>query len=152
MGLAYTAAFNVGVFTVQDLFEITAPSNAVVKILSCQIGQRDVVGNDEAEMVPIVIARYTGADGTGGTTPTPRPLNIGYPVAGSVVRANTTEGATKTRLISDVFNVQAGWLYKPPPREMIVLSPRGKLAIYLSEVPAHTFFMRATLTFEEIGG
>ena len=154
MGLVYTVELlnEPVVSAARDLFEITAPSDAVVRIVACRFGQNLDEGGSQAEMLAIAIARYTGADGTGGSTPTPRPREVGYPVAGSSVRANTTEGATKTRVVSDAFNVQAGWLYMPPPKEVIVLSPSGKLTIYFPGVSADSLNVDMTFTFEEIGG
>ena len=153
MGMIYTAEIaNQAVSAAQDLFEITAPSDAAVKVLSCRIGQRSQEGDAEAEMAAIAIARYTGADGVGGNALTPLLHELGYAAAGSSVRGNTTEGATKTRMLSDAFNLQAGWLYLPPPQEVIVLSPDGKLAIYLPAALSGILTFDMSFTFEEIGG
>ena len=153
MGMKYSAELNGAVITTaRDLFEITAPSDAVVKILCCRIGQTTEEGDAQAEMLSITIARYTGTDGTGGATPTPAPHELGYSAASSTVRTNVTEGATKTIVLNDAFNLQAGWLYQPLPEEMILLSPSGKLAIYLPATPDDSTTFEGTLTFEEIGG
>lgn len=152
MGQVYTASFTAAtVTTARDLFELTAPADAVVRILSCRLGQLLDAGNAEAEMVAVEIERYTGADGTGGTTPTPQPHQVGFNAAGSVVRADVTLGATRTELLADVFNVQAGWLYQPIPEEMIYVSASDKIAIAIT-APNDELTMHCSLTFEELGG
>ena len=151
MGLTYSAEFSGSAQTLaRDIFEITAPSDAVVRILSCRIGQSTDEADAEAEMLLVQIQRYTSTDGDGSSI-TPRPHHVGYPAAGSTVRGPGTEGVTKTDLLSEPFNVQAGWLYQPTPEEWFYLSPSGKLAIFV-EAPADSLTYHGTLTFEEIGG
>ncbi len=151
MGLIYSAPFTGAAETgAVDMFEITAPSDAAVRILSCRFGQHLDAGDAEAEMLQVLFQRYTSTDGDGASI-TPQPHNVGAPAAGSTVRGPGTEGVTKTLLNADAWNIQAGYLYQPTPEEFINLSPSGKLAIFVS-APGDSLTYHGTLTFEEIGG
>ena len=154
MGMIYTASIaQVAVSLVQDLFEITAPSDAVVVLHSCYIGQDTEEADAAAEMLPVNITRYVDS-GSNGSTLTPAPHDTGYAAAGSTVEANnTTQGSgTTTIVLSDAFNVQVGWQYRPSPEERIVISPSKRLAIELPVAPADAMTVSAAITFEEIGG
>jgi hypothetical protein len=151
MGIIYSAAFTGEAVTgASDFFELTCPADAAVRILSCRIGQTTEEGDAAAEMSPILMARYTGANGD-GTGITPLPLE-GPGTAGTVVRGPGTEGVTKTLFFADAFNVQAGWLYQPIPEEMIVMSPGEDIAIYNTKSYNDSITFHGVLVFEEIGG
>lgn len=155
MGLIYRGHFAaVAVTAVQDLFEITAPSDAAVIIHSISITQDTDAGDSEAEMLRIEIGRSTDAGaGSGGTTITARPAETGFPASGSVVHANNT---TQTTVITveeaEAFNVQAGYFHKPVPEERYVVSPADVFVVSLDKAPADTMNMSGTIVFEEIGG
>ncbi len=153
MGIMYTASFTeVAVSAAQDIFELTAPSDAAVIIHSCYIGQSSDFGDSAAEGLPINITRYS-TGGSGGSTLTERPHEVGSPASGSSVEANnTTQGGTPVVVASDDFNVQAGWQYRPTPEERITVSPSGIIAIELPAAPSDALTMSGSLTFEEIGG
>lgn len=153
MGLMYMCQFySVTVTAVQDLFEITAPSDAVVTLHSIYVGQQSDYGDSAAEGLDIQISRAT-ASGSGGTAGTENPLEVGSPAAGAVVECNNTTQATGTTvLLSDTFNVQAGWQYRPTPEERIVISPSGILVVELPVAPADALEMSGTIIWEEIGG
>lgn len=153
MGRKYTAVFNdVAVSAIQDLFELNAPADAIVVLHSITIGQSSDEGDAAAEMLSIRVSRCTGS-GSGGTTPTAQPHEVGDPAfGGSVEVNNTTQGAAATEIFSDAFNVQAGWFYRPTPEERIVLSPSGRIVVELPAAPADALTMSGSITFEEIGG
>jgi len=153
MGMVYTASFtDVAVTVAQDLFELTAPSDAAVIIHSCYIFQNSDFGDSAAEGLTISVTRYS-TGGSGGGTPTERPHDVGYGASGSAVETNnTTQGGTPVVVHSDAFNVQAGWQYRPTPEERISVSPGGFLAIELPSAPADSLTMSGSLTYEEIGG
>ena len=152
-GLVYTASIEqIAVSAIQDLFEITAPADAVVELLAVRVGQDTEEGDAAAEMLPIQITRYS-TGGSGGATLTSRPHHVGGPAAGSTVdRNNTTQGGTPVVVLSDAFNVQAGWLYQPIPEERIYVSPSDILAIELPVAPADAMTVSASITFKELGG
>jgi len=153
MGRLYSASFDaVAVSAVQDLFEVSAPADAVVVVHSVWVGQTSDAGDAQAEMLRVTIER-AATSGSLGTTPTARPLEVGDPAFGGVVEANnTTRAGTLTLLQSLPFNVQAGLFYQPTPEERIVISPSGILVVGLPAAPADSLTMSGTIIFEEVGG
>ncbi len=84
MGIMYSAIFEeVAVTAIQDLFEVVAAAGSAVVIHSVNITQSSDAGDAEAEMLSILMHRGT-ATGTGGTTVTPSPLNLGDPAFSGV--------------------------------------------------------------------
>lgn len=154
MGRMYTASFNgVAVDAIQDLFEVNAPSDAIVKIHSITITQSSDVGDAAAEMLRIQLSKAPTASGSGGSTPTARPLETGDAAFGGTVEANNTTQATGTVVIDEeAFNIQAGYFYRPTPEERIVLSPSERFVVELPVAPADELTMSGSITIEEIGG
>lgn len=153
MGLKYTAVFEqVAVTAAQDLFEIVAPADAIVIIHEIHITQSSDAGDSESEQLPILIHRGS-TSGSGGSTPTPRPLQAGFPAAGSTVEANNTTQSTEGNQIwAESFNVMAGFHFVPVPESRIVISPSGRLNVELQAAPADSLTMDGVIVFEEIGG
>jgi hypothetical protein len=136
-----------------DLMAITGTGTGALVLHSIHIGQTLDAGDAEAEMVHCRLSRWTTA-GTGGTTPTPSPHNLGQ-TAASTFRINATVDATVlTTLYEFVFNVQAGLFYTPTPEEMIVVSAEATdgLVLALVTVPADSLTIAGSMTWEEIGG
>lgn len=153
MGRMYTAVFEqVAVSAAQDLFELNAPADAVVKLRSCIITQSSDAGDSEAEMLPILIHRGS-TSGSGGSIPTARPVEAGDAAFGGTVEANNTTQSTEgDQLHAESFNVQVGFHYIPMPEDRIVISPSGRVIVELQTAPADALTMDGTITFEEIGG
>jgi hypothetical protein len=151
MGRVYTASFTaVAISVAQDAFEITAPAVGSVIILSCHIGQYSDAGDTESELLPVNITRYA-TSGSGGSTPTARPHHPSNPAfGGSVEVNNTTQGGTPVVVLSDVFNVQAGWFYKPSHEERIFIASGAILAIELPVAPADAITAAGSITFMEL--
>ena len=154
MGRMYTASFGgVAVTAIQDLFELNAPSDSVVALHAISVTQSSDAGDSEAEMLRVQISRFSGFSGSGGTSPTPRPHEVGDPAFGGTAEANNTTQATTTTVVrEETFNVQIGWFYRPAPEERIILSPGGALVVELPTAPADALTMSGSITFEEIGG
>ena len=154
MGRMYTASFGgVAVTAIQDLFELNAPSDSVVALHAISVTQSSDAGDSEAEMLRVQISRSTGTSGSGGTTLTARPHNVGDAAFGGTAEANNTTQATTTTVVrEETFNVQIGWFYRPAPEERIILSPGGALVVELPTAPADALTMSGSITFEEIGG
>jgi len=151
MGLMYTARFNTAVTAAQDVFALTTVSPDMCVIHSIRLGQTSDPGDAQAEMLGVVIARVATV-GSGGAAVTPQPHMIGAPSATATMRANdTTVAATPTILLSDAWNVQAGWLYLPTPEERIWCSSTNKIVVTIT-APADSLSMRGSFTFEEILG
>ena len=143
----------VAVSLVQDFWELNCPADAVIALLSVRISQYSDVGDAAAEILPVIISRPTGTAGSGGSTPTARPAMVGTVAFGGTVEANnTTQAGTTTEILSDTFNIRSGWLYQPPEKEVIWLSPSGILVVELPVAPADAITMQGTITFEVFGG
>jgi len=154
MGMVYSAVMEqIAVSALQDLFQITAPADSIVELISVVIGQSSDFGDAAAEGLPIQITKYA-TGGSGGTLNIAAPPHEdGFPTKGSTVdRNNTTQGGTPTVVHADTFNIQAGWQYKPIPEERHTISPGGIIAVELPVAPADAITMTATITFEEKGG
>ncbi len=155
MGMIYTAnlvGFSFANNGAVDLWEITAPTDAVVVLHSVYIGQDSDYADAQAEGLTVSLTRYATA-GVNGTALTPAPHDTGYAAAGSTVdKLNTTQGGTPTVVLSDSWNIQIGWQYRPSPEERIVISPGKILAVELPDSPADTIVIDSSITFEEIGG
>lgn len=150
MGRIYTSSFQaVAVTAAQDIFELTAPSTGMFRILSCRIGQSSEEADAQAEMLQIQITRYA-ASGSGGSTPTENPHLVGSAATGVVSEANnTTQGTTPTVLLAEAWNVQIGWIYQPAPEEMIWVPPSGIIAIESPDTPADSITLSGAITYEE---
>ena len=144
----------VSVSAIQDFWEINCPSDAVIALLSIRLSQYSDVGDASSEILPVIISRTTtGGAGSGGSTPTARPVHVGTVAFGGSIEANnTTQATTTTEILSDSFNIRAGWLYQPPEKEIIWLSPSGILVVELPVAPADALTMQGTITFEVFGG
>jgi len=160
MGMMYRAVFeDIAVSAAQDLFEILAPADAVVKVHEVYVGQSSDYGDASAEGLAISIVRGEGSvtSGSGGGSVTPAPQEKGFAAAGSVVeRNNTTKMVVGTGTLvvvhNDAFNIQSGWQYIPTPEGRPVISPGDRLTVELVGAPADAITMSATVVFEEIGG
>lgn len=152
-GLMYSAVFEeVAVTAAQDLFEIVAPSDATVIVHGVTISQSTDAGDTESEQLNILVHRAS-TSGSGGSVITPRPLQAGFPAAGSTVEANnTTQGTEGNQIHAECFNVMAGWVWIPTPEIRPVISPSGRLVVELQTAPADSLTMSGTIYFEEIGG
>lgn len=156
MGRMYSATISeVAVSVIQDIFEIAAPADSVVAIHSIYLGVSTEEGDAQDETLPLELTKGYTTTGSGGSTPTPTPLETGNAAAGSTVKANnTTQATTGTPvvLLSDSFNVRSGWQYRPTPEERIILSPSERLVLELPVAPADVMNLNGTIIFEEIGG
>jgi hypothetical protein len=106
------------------MFEIRPSSSAGLKcsIVGVHIDNTSEVGDAAEEMISYSILRMTGgtfSTGTGGTTPTPVPVNHGAVAASFAADAvndavATTSGTTVT-VLSRGFNLRSGLdLWLPP--------------------------------------
>lgn len=153
MGRMYSATFEeVAVTAAQDLFQILAPADSAVVLHSLHISQSSDAGDAQSEQLNILIHRGS-TNGSGGTVPTPTPLNLGDAAAGTVVEVNnTTQGTEGTFIHAESFNVMAGLTLIWTPETRPVISPSDLLHIELQTAPADSLTMSGTIYFEEIGG
>lgn len=158
MSRLYTISFEaVTVSAAQDLFEVLVPADASMILHYAIITQRSDAKNAESEMLDFRIMRVTGSptSGSGGSTPTPRPLSQGDAAAGITAEANNTtrlSGGTIVTLHKEATNVMSGLYYIPAPEAMPEFSPSTRLVIGLEVAPEDDLVMNGTLLVEEIGG
>lgn len=155
LGMTYSA---VAPFTAQtasiDLFEIVAPSDAVILFLSLYVGQITEFGDAQAELLKLQLIKDYSTSGSGGSAVTPRLMSHGFAAAGSTVEANNTTlatGGTPLTMHEDSYNVANGYNLRDLPEEFRFLSPGERMVLRLS-APADSTTLGGTLNFVEIGG
>ncbi len=151
MGRIYSSGFTAQAISVatDDVFQVTAPSDAVVIIHSLSIAQSS---SETSDQIGVTIQRATGT-GTGGTTVTARPMQIGDTAfGGTTARNHTTQATTLTELHYEAFNVLGGFRYLPAPDSRIVVSPSGIIVVRFEDAPVASTNFDLTIVFEEIGG
>lgn len=153
MGRMYSASFaDVAVTVAQDLFEINAPADSVVIVHGFEISQSTEFGDAADEQLILKITRAS-TSGSGGSTPTAAPMEVGDVAFGGTVEANnTTQGTEGTLLHAASFNIRAGYVQWWTPETRPVISPSGRLTIELHAAPADSTTMDGTVYFEEVGG
>lgn len=153
MGRMYTVAFSaVTVSAAEDLFEITPADDKPVKLRGLFIGQSSDAGDAQDEMLQVSIIRGHTTSGSGGSTPTPRPLSSIDVAAGFAAEANNTTiasaGTTHT-LHTDTFNVRAGYQLWFPPECCPMASQADVTIVVRVTAPADSLTMSGTLYVEE---
>lgn len=152
----YTVVFSsVAVTAQQDFFEIAGPSDAITVVHDWILTQSTEVGDAQEEGLAILVKRGATVTGSGGSTPTPSPLEFGDVAYGGVTKVNnTTKAGTGTIVTMGSYNwnvrVPFQFIYTPETRP--VLSPSQRLTIELATTPADSITVSGTITFSEIGG
>jgi hypothetical protein len=118
-GRIYTVVFdNVAVGTAaQDLFELTPADDKPVYLMGLSldnVGGTADAGDAQEELIRITIIRGFTASGSGGSTPTPQPLNFADAAAGFAAEVNNTTVAT-TGTSTTLW--AGGWNVRIPLRE-----------------------------------
>lgn len=157
MGRMYSVSFNeVAVTAVQDLFELTVGADQVMVVHELHVTQSSDAGDAQSEQLYVSIRRVTGSPtpGSGGSTPTSRPLDQGDSAC-TVAEAtnNTTQlsGGTNVVLKGEAFNVMQGLHYVPVPDARPVFRGQTVCLVELETAPADSLTMSGYLVFEEIG-
>lgn len=156
MGRIYTATFaDVAVTAQQDLFELVAPSDAIVLIHQLEISQLLDVGDSQEEMLSIRLKSGSTTSGFGGSTVTPVPISAGDPAFGGTCEANNTTNASLGTIVTHyvwAWNVRMDFNKLWVPELRPILSPSRRLTVELATTPADSLTMSGVLTFEEVGG
>lgn len=155
LGMAYTLVAPMTAQTVSiDLFELNAPSDSCVLILSGYIGQVSDFGDAQAENLKIQFIKGFTTSGSGGSALTPMPSQHGFAAAGGSYEANNTTLATSGTNLTmheDAFNVAIGYNLRDLPEEFKMLSPSERVVVRIA-APADSLTMGGTLNIIEIGG
>lgn len=153
-GRTYSVIFNaVAVSAAQDLFEITPADDKPCEIVSLSIGQYSDAGDAASELLGIQIIRGFTASGSGGSSATPVPMNPNASAAGFTAEVNNTTAAntgTTTTVLSDAFNVQAGYSYIPPLDARPVVGQGNTTLVVRITAPADALTMNGTLVVREL--
>jgi len=157
MGRMYSVVFeSVAVTALQDFFEIVSAADSVTVLHSCVITQENVVGDTGEEMFTVVIQQGATTTGSGGTTPTAIPHQLGDTAFGGSVEVNNITEATGGTIVNkyrESFNIRMGWHYHPSLEERLPISPSTRMTITLiNTTPAGSTTMNGTAIIEEIGG
>jgi hypothetical protein len=156
MGRMYSVSFeNVAVTAASDLFEITPADDKPCIIHSLYLAQVTETGDAAEEGLRLKIIRGHSTGGSGGTAPTPRPLNPSDAASGFASEVNNTTSAsagTGVDLHADAWNVRVPYVlvFTPETRPQ-VSQGQTTLVVRLMAAPADSITMAGTLYVEELG-
>lgn len=155
MSIMYTVEFeNVAVTAAQDFFEISPADDRPVRIAGLFLAQFSDLGDAAEELLRIRIIRGHATSGSGGSAPTPRPLNPRASAAGFAAEVNNTtiaSAGTAINLHSDAFNIRAGMgIWFPPECRHRADQADGTIVVRLLAAPADSLSMSGTLYVEEM--
>lgn len=135
-----------------DFLELNPAAAKPVRIRRIRIAQTSEPTTEE-EQLAITIQRGHTTSGSGGSAPTPRPLNSTTPVAGFAAETmNTTQATAGTPVVlfEDAWNTRAGLDMAFAPEEAPEAVNAERLVIQ-SSAPADAVTIRATVWVEELG-
>lgn len=155
MGRVYTVQFeNVAVTEDQDLFEISPADDKPVRLLALYLSQSTETGDAAEEMMRIQVIRGHSTGGSGGSAPTPAPIDPDSPAAGFAAEVNNTtiaSAGTGVVLHSEAFNVRAGLaLIWTPETTPMARQANTTIVVRLMANPADSVTMGGTLYVEEL--
>jgi len=155
MARVYTVSFEaVAVTAAQDFFEITPGDDHPVVLLGMTIDQSSDVGDAAEEMLRYKIIRGHTTSGSGGSAPTPRPLDPGDAAAGFTAEVNNTtiaSAGTTVDLVAGAFNIRSGLaVFWPPELTPVANQGNTTIVVRLMAAPADSLTMSGTLYVAEI--
>jgi len=148
----YEACYSApSVNTARTLMYITAPSGAIVEVLSASVTNVD---NDTNEQLECSIQKVSTLGSPTATSITPTRLESGGPTAGSTVAANITASepsyATGVEVNREGWPSLGGWRYQPVPEERLHIGAGQTWGIRMLSTPvSHTSNVK--VVFREIG-
>lgn len=153
-GRLYAVTFSaVAVSAAQDLFEITPASNKPCEIVGIELGQSSDAGDAQDELLQISMIRGFTTSGSGGSAPTPAPMNPNDSAAGFTAEVNNTTVAntgTTTTLHTGTWNVRAGYINWFPEEARPQLSAANTTLVVRQTAPADAITMSGTLYIREM--
>jgi hypothetical protein len=102
-----------------DLFSLDAATDKPIELVEIILGQSSELAEAQEEQLRIRVIRGHTTAGTGGATPTPRPVSAVDAAAGFTARTLDTaiaSAGTAINLLSDVWPVRAGYTWGPRPQ------------------------------------
>lgn len=150
----YTVVFSAAsVSAAQDLFEITPASNKPVEIVGIELGQTSDSGDAQDEQLQLSIIRGHTTSGSGGTAPTPQPLEPNDGAAGFTAEVNNTTVATTgttATLWTTAWNVRAGYINWFPEYVRPTATSGNTTILVRMTAPADAITMSGTLYVAEL--
>lgn len=152
-GRIYSVIFSaVAVTAAQDLFEISPADDKPVEIIGIEIGQTSDAGDAADELLQLSIIRGFTTSGSGGSAPTPAPLDPIDTAAGFAAEINNTTLAntgTSVTLWTTAFNIRAGYINWFPPEARPAASQANTTLVVRMTAPADSLTMSGTLFVRE---
>jgi hypothetical protein len=136
-----------------DWFEITPAANKMIEVVGLFIGQSSDFGDAQAEIIPFKISRGWTNSGSGGSAPTPTPVDPGDAAASFTAETmNTVVANTGTEIIchSDTINVMPGEkLWLPDGCGAKCTSTQTRLTVRPTTKPTDPITLSGTLYVRE---
>jgi hypothetical protein len=155
----YTATYRIAAISAaKTLMYITAPTGAVVEILSARVTNES---NETNEQLVACLQRVTSLGTPTATVCTPATTENGSSAAASTVKANVTASEPTYGASSqgadivgahgmDGFSSLGGWYYDPTPEERLYVNPGATIGLRLLSTPT-SFDGVVRITFRELG-
>jgi len=149
-GRIYSVSFtDVAVTAAQDLFQIEAVT-VPVTLLGCYISQNSDVADAAAENLTIRIRKVTDA-----LTNVSAEVKLDPRSAAALADLNVNDTTPLTTGAETVhvecWNIALPWIWLPPPKLEIKISPSDAATVNLVSAPADSLTMSGTLYWEEQG-
>lgn len=141
------------VTTAKTLIYITAPSTAVLEILSARITCQD---EDTSEQIYAELNRIATLGSPTSTSLTPKPTEEGSSASGVTAGLNVTASEptydnNNSAIASGGANKLGGWEYVPLPEERAIVKPSDTIGLRLIDDIANSSDLTAEITYREIG-
>jgi len=155
MGRIYTVTFAaVAVTAVQDLFEVVAAAGKNCRILALYLAQYSDAKDAEEELLSILLKSGATTSGSGGSSPTPVPMNVTDAAAGFSAETNNTTKATAGTIVThhaDAWNVRVPYQLILPEQMQVELTGSRRFTVELVNAPTDSITVNGTLYVEEFG-
>lgn len=157
MGRIYSVIFeNVAVAAAQDFFELTPADDKPIRILGWEldnVGGAADAGDAQEELWRLAIVRGHTTSGSGGSAPTPAPVNRNDASAGFTAEANNTTIASTsgTTIWAGGMNVRVpGPMFLTPEACPTASQADTTIVLRLLSTPADSVSMSGTIWVEEL--
>jgi hypothetical protein len=151
----YSVVFeNVAVTAAQDFFEISPADDRPVRLLGLMLAQYTDFADAAEEILRYGIVRGHTTGGSGGSAPTPRPMDPRSAAAGFAAEVNNTtiaSAGTAVILHEGYFNIRVGeQIWFPPGCQPKADQVDGTIVVRLRAAPTDSLTMSGTLYVEEL--
>lgn len=159
MGRIYTIPMKkVTISAAQDVWSVKAGAGKPFRVLKATFGQSTKEGDANAGGLDITISKAGGSYtvGSGGTTPTPVPVQTSDTAFGGTTHMNDTTAivagsGSLTLQDAFAFNEQGGYYELPVPEQVYWYMPAEACVVNLPTAPVASIVASGTLTIEEFG-